>query len=69
MTGYHFTVAECLATQMIEYDEPIGWDLSTVKKLDALRAVVEGDPGHEMDVLINRLSGFRKQWEKQAAGG
>ena len=33
-----------------------------LKRLDALRAVLDGDAAKKMDLLLGRLSGLRKAW-------
>lgn len=65
--GFHLTVSEHLPTQTIEFDEAIGFDLRMLKKLDSLRTFLDGDAARDVDFLINRLSGWRKEWTKQQA--
>ena len=36
-----------------------------LKRLDGLRKVLDGDAAKGMDLLLGRLSGLRKQWEKE----
>jgi len=47
--------------------EDLGWDLAMLKRLDGLRAVLEGDAAKAMDLLLGRLSGLRAQWERNTA--
>ena len=47
--------------------EDLGWGLSMLKRLDGLRKVLDGDAAKKMDVLLERLSGSRKDWEKEEA--
>jgi len=42
----------------------LGWGLPMLKRLDALRGVLDGDAAKQMDLLLGRLSGLRKAWEK-----
>lgn len=44
--------------------DDLGWDLAMLKRLDALRRVLDGDAAKQMDLLLGRLSGLRKAWEK-----
>ncbi len=46
--------------------EELGFDLAMLKRLDGLRKVLDGDAAKETDLLLGRLSGLRKQWEKEA---
>lgn len=45
--------------------EDLGWGLPMLKRLDGLRKMLDGDAAKGMDFLLTRLSGFRKQWEKE----
>jgi hypothetical protein len=45
--------------------EDLGWGLPMLKRLDGLRKMLDGDAAKGMDLLLGRLSGFRKQWEKE----
>ena len=47
------------------FHEDLGWGLPMLKRLDGLRKVLDGDAAKEMDLLLGRLSGLRKQWEKE----
>jgi hypothetical protein len=49
-----------------EFYDVIGWDLQMLKRLDALRAVLDGDAAQSMDLLLGRMAGHRKIWEKPA---
>ena len=46
----------------------LGWDLKMLKRLDALRKVLEGDAAKAMDKLLKALDPQRKKWQKAAAG-
>lgn len=46
----------------------LGWNLAMLKRLDGLQSVLEGDAAKNMDSLLGRLSGERKQWTPPAAG-
>ncbi len=43
--------------------ESFGWNLAMLRRLDALRRVLDGHAGKAMDAVLARLSGLRKQWE------
>ena len=49
-----------------QFYEPIGWDLKMLARLDALAKVLDGDAAKKMALLLGRLSGFRRQWLKDA---
>jgi hypothetical protein len=55
--GYVLTVGN--------YYGDLGWGLPMLKRLDGLRKTLDGDAAKEMDSLLGRLSGFRKQWIAQ----
>jgi hypothetical protein len=48
------------------FSEDLGWRLPMLKRLDGLRKILDGDAAKGMDRLLARLSGLRKQWEKDA---
>jgi len=52
-----------------QFEEDLGWGLPMLKRLNALRGVLEGDAAKEMDLLLGRLSGLRKAWEAEKANG
>ena len=44
--------------------ESLGWGVDTLKSLDGLRKVLDGNAAKEMDILIGRLSrGIGKEWD------
>ena len=46
-----------------------GWNRDLVRRLDALRKVLDGNAGKAMDFLIGRLAGHRREWEQPAGAG
>ena len=48
------------------FQEWLGFDLKMLKRLDGVRAVLDGDAAKQMDFLLGRLSGHRRQWEAAA---
>jgi hypothetical protein len=49
----------------LELYEFLGWDLKMLKRLDALNAVLSGEARKKMDLLLGRLSGYRRHWETE----
>lgn len=45
--------------------EDLGWGLPMLRRLDALRKLLDGDAAKKMDLLLGRLAGHRKKWEKK----
>jgi hypothetical protein len=57
-------------TLMVKTDRGIlegdlGWGLPMLKRLDGLREVLDGDAAKQMDLLLGRLAGHRKEWTEQ----
>ena len=48
--------------------EPLGWDLKMLKRLEALRKVLDGDAAKAMDDLLMRLGPQREMWQGEARG-
>ncbi len=63
---YLLTISEQTGKARFILSEELGWNLPMLKRLDALRAAMEGDAASAMDTLLRRLSGFRKQWKDEA---
>ena len=61
MPGY---TAKVVTGDMMLYED-FGWGLPMIHRLDALRDVLPDDGKKEMDLLLGRRSGLRKQWEAQ----
>jgi hypothetical protein len=62
MPGYTLKVA----TSDIPLYEDVGWGLPLIDRLDALRDALPDAGKKDMDLLLGRLSGLRKQWEADA---
>lgn len=60
MPGYTMKVD---AGQVVFYDD-LGWGLPMLQRLGSLRKVLDGDAATQMDFLLGRLEGHRKEWEK-----
>ncbi|WP_206292552.1 hypothetical protein [Humisphaera borealis] len=48
-----------------EWVEYLRFDLAMLKRLDAIRAQLDGEPGRAMQFLLDRMSGHRREWEKK----
>ncbi len=44
----------------------LGWNLAMLKRLDGFHAILDGEAKEAMGLLIGRLSGHRRVWEKAA---
>ena len=40
--------------------------MKMLERLDRLRKVLKGDAADRMDLLLQRMSGYRREWEQQA---
>ena len=47
----------------VGFEDWLGFDMNMLKRLDGLRAVLDGDAAKQMDLLLRRLSGHRRQWK------
>ncbi|MGE0608685.1 MAG: hypothetical protein AB7O62_16440 [Pirellulales bacterium] len=64
MPGYSIkTLAEGISRE-----EDIGWGLPMIERLDRLRKVLPINGQRDIDLLLARLSGLRKQWEGEKWG-
>jgi hypothetical protein len=61
MPGYTLTVT----AEEVALREDLGRGLPMLRRLDALRTMLDGDAAKEMDLLPGRLSGLRAQWETE----
>ena len=61
---YSLTTTATSPPERSEFSEPLAWDVSMLKQLDALREILEGEAAKQMNVLLERLAGERKAWEK-----
>jgi len=48
-------------------ESDLGWGLPMLSRLDALRRILDGDAAKKMDLLLGRLAGHRKEWQKEEA--
>ena len=49
----------------VEYKGSLGWNLNMLHRLDGLRKLLKEDAAKGMDLLLERMSGHRKEWEQQ----
>lgn len=59
MPGYSWKVV----AGDISLNEDLGWGLPMLQRLDGLRDVLPDTATKDMEFLLTRLSGWRKQWE------
>jgi len=64
-TGPTYLLA--VTTDAAAYQAWIGWNLKMLHRLDGLRKLLDGDAAKGMDLLLGRLSGYRRQWEPAAS--
>lgn len=48
----------------VELYQPFGWDLKMIKRLEGLQPAVSGQAAKDMQILLVRLSGLKREWEK-----
>jgi len=64
---YTLQVSTGDADRPYKYREEIGWDLGTLRRLDSLREVLDGDAQAAMDKLLGALASHRRAWQRAAA--
>ena len=55
-----------ITADTLQLTAPLGWDREMLKTLDGIKKVLDGDAAKDMDTLLGRLSGHRKQWDAAA---
>jgi len=64
---YWLTVGgDKLGTRRLQWHEDLGWNLSTIRRLESLRTVLEKKPAAALDLLLARLAELRHRWEVEA---
>jgi hypothetical protein len=53
----------------VEYKASLGWNLNMLHRLDGLRKLLKGDAAKGMDLLLERMSGHRKEWDRLRDSG
>ncbi len=61
IAGQGYLIQVTTENQLLRED--LGWDLGTLIRLDALRACLDGESADAMDLLLERLTGHRGEWE------
>ena len=51
-----------ISTQSLQLHEDLGWGPDMLKRLDALRSVLDGEAGQGMDAILAGLADDRKKW-------
>jgi hypothetical protein len=59
--------AEPKSWQKVMYQESLGWGLPMLDRLEGLRKSLRGDAAGKMDLLLGRLSGSRKTWQREGS--
>jgi hypothetical protein len=65
LVGKRVPIGPAYTLQIGKFSRNLGWGLPMLHRLDALRKVLDGKAAKEMDVLLGRMSGLRKQWQKE----
>lgn len=48
----------------VELYQPLGWDLKMIERLEGLRPALSGEAAKDMDFLLGRLTGLKREWQK-----
>ena len=61
----HYTLLLFSGTQpeKHEYIRSLGWNKPLLVRLDALKSILSGEAAKQMQTLLDRLSGLRREWE------
>ena len=49
----------------VELYQALGWDLKMIERLEALQPALAGDAAKDMEFLLARLSGIKREWQKK----
>lgn len=49
----------------VELYQPFGWNLKMIQRLEALQPALSGAAAKDMELLLGRLSGLKREWEKK----
>jgi hypothetical protein len=67
-TTMHYVLniqAEPKPWRKVVCQENLGWGLPMLDRLEGLRKVLGGDAARQMDLLLSRLGGYRKSWQRE----
>jgi hypothetical protein len=48
----------------VELYQPFGWDLKMIDRLEGLQPALKGEAAKDMEFLLGRLSGLKREWQK-----
>jgi hypothetical protein len=48
----------------VELYQTLGWDLKMIERLEKLQPALTGDAAKDMEFLLARLSGWKREWQK-----
>jgi hypothetical protein len=48
----------------VELYQPLGWDLKMIERLEGLQPALKGEAAKDMEFLLGRLSGLKREWQK-----
>lgn len=48
----------------VELYQPFGWDLKMIERLEGLQPALSGAAAKDMEFLLGRLSGLKRDWQK-----
>lgn len=48
----------------VELYQPLGWDLKMIERLEKLQPALSGEAAHDLEFLLARLSGLKREWQK-----
>jgi hypothetical protein len=49
----------------VELYQPLGWNLKMIQRLEALQPSLGGEAAKDMELLLGRLSGLKREWEQK----
>lgn len=49
----------------VELYQPFGWDLKMIERLEGLQPALKGEAAKDMEFLLGRLSGLKREWQKK----
>lgn len=49
----------------VELYQPLGWDLKMIERMEALQSSLSGEAAKDMEFLLGRLSGLKREWMKK----
>ena len=49
----------------VELYQPFGWDLKMIERLEGLQPALSGSAAKDMEFLLGRLSGLKREWQKK----